>query len=177
MREISTKVKPSNDKARRLATALFLIGMAVFLISMAIEAYSGIVSTAALVILVFAIMIHTKYIAPVYYYDLTRDYDGNAVFVVRQITGKRESTLCRIDLSGLRSVEREDSATRREHKTPSGYVKYNYSPTLMPEVLYRITYICPYERAEILIEASDEYAETLRALAEEARAYAPTEEE
>ena len=47
----------------------------------------------------------------------------------------------------------------------------------MPEVLYRITYICPYERAEILIEASDEYAELLRTLSIEARAYAPSEEE
>ena len=63
----------------------------------------------------------------------------------------------------------EDAKARGEHKTPYGFRKYSYLPTIDPQKSYRITSMSRYEKAEILIEASGEFINLLRAYSAEAR--------
>jgi len=169
IREFSASPKPSNNKARISACALMSVSLFVFFVSMMIPHYRGVVSLFATVLLIAGILIYTKYISPVYYYDIMMDSEGTPLFVVRALNGKRETTLCRIGLAEIRKVEREDREARRAHKTPRGYVKYAYLPTLDPDVTYRLTTASRYEHAEIIIEASEDFAKLLCAYSVEAR--------
>jgi hypothetical protein len=130
--------------------------------------YKGIVALAGAILLVVGITVYSKYLASVYYYDITKDANGTPVFVVRQIMGKRESTLCRIDVADIISVTHETSAERRNHKTPAGYLKYVYTPTLMPKATSRLIVEGQYEKAEIVIE-NRLYAEHLLELSRSLR--------
>ena len=91
------------------------------------------------------------------------------MFVVRQQTGKKYTTLCRIALSEIVKIEKQTAEQMKAHKTPMGVVKYSYFPTLGPSVAYRITTSGRYEKAEILIESSDEFADLLASYSAEAR--------
>ena len=158
MQEFSVKLTPSNNKARIAFIALLTGSFLLFVISTLLPLYRGLVSLGGMVCLVAALTLYTKYISPVYYYDFTDDGYGTRLFVVRQMTGKRQSTLCRISFGEIKNVERETPQIRRSHKTPSGYRKYSYLPTLDPELSYRLTIENSYEKAEILIEVTDELA-------------------
>lgn len=169
IREFSVKSKPSNNKARYTFVFCASFAFAFVLLSTFIPLYKGIVSLVGVALLSLALVIYTKYIAPVYYYDITFDSDGNSVFVVRQQTGKKHTTLCRISLHEIVGIEKQTAEQRREYKTPAGVIKYSYLPTLNPAEAYRITTSGRYERAEILIEVSDEFAEIIRSYSFEAR--------
>lgn len=166
--EMSTKIQPSNNYARIAYATSMSGGIALALLSTFIPLYKGIVSVFAVVLIAVAIAIYTKYVAVTYYYDITRDNNGAPIFVVRQVMGKRESTLCRIDLADIIKVENENAKERRAHKTPFEYRKYSYLPTLMPKNTVRLTVHGKYENAEIIIE-NENYGEVLKKYAEEAR--------
>ncbi len=168
--EISARAKSSNNKAKISFYILFLLAAALFASSFIIDRFSGIVGNVGLILLVAALLIYTKYMSPEYYYDITHDSDGAAVFVVRMRTGKRESTFCRIGLAEITKIERESSKERRAHKTPAGVRKHSYCPTMMPDFTYRIYTRSRYEKAEIIIEVSSEFAAFLTEYASEARA-------
>lgn len=176
IREFSASPKPSNNKARTASCALLAAAIFIFFVSMSIPYYRGVVSFFAMVLLILGIFIYTKYISPIYYYDIMMDSEGTPLFIVRAMNGKRETTLCRIGLAEIRKIEREDRAERRAHKTPKGYVKYAYLPTLDPNSTYRLTTASRYEHAEIIIEASDEFASLLRVYSIEAREMLESEE-
>ena len=153
------------------------IAAAVIAVSFMMDRFGGLVGNVGIVIAVVAILVYTKYLSPEYYYDITHDSDGLAVFVVRMVAGKRQSTLCRIGLAEIVSMEREDRAARKAHTTPKGVVKYSYCPTLDPELVYRLTTRSRYEKAEIIIEVSDEFAELLSRYASEARSLESLDED
>ncbi len=174
--EFTLRPKASNRRALYLAIA-FLVGAAAFMVLyFALPVYKGVVGVVAIALLAAAILVYTKYISPSFYYDITV-VDGLPLFVVRQLIGKRYTTLCRIELRTIIKIEKQEKTERRAHQTPVGYVRYSYAPTLMPEVTYLITSVSRYEKAEITIEANDEFASLLSRYAEEARAlYAEAEE-
>jgi hypothetical protein len=173
IRELSAKPKPTNNKAKIAFYILLAVGCISTLCYMVLRALSveksGLVGFVPLIALCAAVFFYTKYVSPVYYYDVTFDSEGCAVFVVRQTVGKRQSTLCRIGLSEITSIKRESAEERRAHKTPKDHRKYSYVPTFMPEVTYRISTRSRYERSEILIECSDDFVSLLRDYAAEAR--------
>ena len=171
--ELSVKTKPSNNKAKIAFYTTLCLGAVgaiayVVLRAMAVNK-SGLVGFIPLVALTAAVFFYNKYVSPSYYYDVTFDSTGYALFVVRQIIGKRQSTLCRIGLSEILKIQREDTKVRKAHKTPKDHRRYVYLPTFMPEVTYRIISKNRYERSEILIECSDEFAKTLEDYAREAK--------
>ena len=168
MQEFSVKLIPSNNKARITFIAFLMGAFLLFALSTLIQHYRGLVSLGGMVFLVAALTLYTKYISPVYYYDFTDDGYGTKLFVVRQMTGSRQTTLCRISFGEIKKVERESAESRRGHKTPAGYRKYSYLPTLAPEFSYRLTIENSYEKAEILIEVSDELAEMIKNYVSEA---------
>lgn len=169
--EFSVKAKPSGNKATVAFTVLLIAAAALVLVYSIIPLYKGIVGVGAMACICAAVLIYTKYVSAIYYYDITFDYRGEPLFVVRQVVGKRQSTLARLGLRDIRTVELEDSVARRAHKTEKGVRKYSYLPTLMPETVCRITAKNQYERCEMLIECSSEFAELLRSYAAEARTF------
>lgn len=167
--EFSVHPKPRNNNAKIAFLITFLISCAGFVTYFFMERFRGLVGLFSLMMLVTAILFYTKYISPVFYYDITFDSEGTPIFVVRKRVGKRETTLCRIDIADIVSVNHEMRAERRAHKTPSGMLKYVYAPTMFPSDVYRITVKGRYEKSEIIIEASEEFSELLRNYSEEAR--------
>ena len=174
--DFSIRARSSNNKAK----VAFIVGLAaafaVFTLSALIDKYQGLVGLAALALLVFALTVFTKYLSVTYYYEITTDSEGVPLLLVRQQTGKRQSVLCRIGLAEIVKVEREDRATRRAHKTPAGFIKYTYFPTLDPEFSYRLTSTSRYEKAELVLEISDEMAGLLRKYSVMAREQFPDED-
>ena len=169
IREFSVKPKPTNNKARAAFVICTVCSFALITVSTLIPLYKGLVSLVGVVLLSLALMLHSKYIASAYFYDITFDSEGVPLLVVRQLTGKRYTTLCRIALYEIVSIEKQSREQRRKHKTPFEMKKYSYLPTLDPDVVYRIITSGRYERAEILIESSEGFAEILASYSREAR--------
>ena len=168
--EFSTHARPTNRVAKVIFLITVLISALLFVTSAMIELYRGIVGTVGLLFLVTAILFYTKYISVEFYYDVRCDSELPPTFIVRQIIGKRETTLCRIDLADVVKVEYEDKAARRAHKVESGVIVYNYIPTVFPKGICRITVKNRHEHAEITIEVTEELCKTLAAYASAARA-------
>ena len=169
IRDFSVRLKPTNSKAKRAFIFCLILAFVFFVISAVLPLYNGLVGLISLVFLVISLNAYTKYLSCIYYYDITTDSDGTPLFIVRQIVGKRETTLCRIELADVVSLDREDRETRIKHKTPKELSKFNYSPTMDPEVSYRMITNGRYEQAEIVLEFSDEMAEMILHYAELAR--------
>lgn len=169
IQEFSVHPMPVNKNAKIAFLIAILISAAGFVTYFLMEKYKGIVGTAALMMLTTAILFYTKYISPEFYYDITFDTEGTPIFVVRQIIGKRQTTLCRVDLADIVSINKQSSAERKAHKTAVGYRAYVYTPTLMPPLTYLITVSARYEKAEIRIEGTDEFANLLNEYSKEAR--------
>ncbi len=160
--EFSVHVKPQNKNSAIAFVVLLLISALGFCVYFMVDSYKGVVGLFALMILTVAILVYTKFIAPAFYYDVAIDSEGIPMFVVRQIIGKRQTTLCRLDLADIVSVDYETKKERSLHKTPRGIRKYIYAPTMFPKEIYRITAKGLYESCEIVIEGSVVFANTLR---------------
>ena len=175
--EFSVRPKPRNNNAKIAFLIAILISAAGFVTYFFMERFRGFVGMFSLMVLVTAILFYTKYISPEFFYDITFDYENTPIFVVRRRVGKRDTTLCRIDIADIVSVDYETRAERRAHKTPSGMLKYVYAPTMLPPDVYRITVRGRYEKCEIIIEASEEFAKLLRDYSAEARSLRLSEDE
>lgn len=158
IREFSVKAKPSNSKARAIFIVLIVSAFLFVMLSTLASSYKGIISGLGVILLSLGIVVYNKYILPIYYYDITFDHNSVPVFVVRQLSGKRQITLARISLCEITEIEKEDGKARRSHKTPKDTMKYSYMPTFSPDTSYRLTVNGNSEKAEILIECSEEFA-------------------
>ena len=167
--EFSIHAKPTNKRATQVFAVCFLLSFAILTLSTFLELYRGIVQLFGLGLLVAALVIYTKYLSPRYFYEIVLDSEGTPLFIVNQYIGKRMTTLCRIAFYEIVKVEYESAAARKTHKTASGTKKYTYVPTLMPEYTCRIYTSSRRERAEIVIEVSEDVAKLLANYAQEAR--------
>lgn len=172
----SAHPKPQNNNAKIACLVMTAVSALGFIIYFMMDSYRGFVGIFALLCLTTAILIYTKFISPEFYYDIISEDVEEPLFVVRQVVGKRSSALCRIALADIVSVEGEDKRAMREHKTDKDTRKYVYAPTLFPSYIYRITLRSRYERAEIIIECSEEFAGMLLAARDEAKAMRIAEE-
>lgn len=173
IREISVRPKPSNNKAKIsfiVFMALFVFGLVAYLImrSMQVEK-SGLIGFIPLVSITVAIFFYNKYLSGKYTYQVIFDSQGTPLFLITQTVGKRISTLCRVALSEIVRIEEESYEQMKAHKTESDHRRYVYLPTLMPAKVCRITARSRYERSEIVIECSEEFAGLLSEYATEAR--------
>ena len=167
--EFSVHAKPKNKNSIIAFVVLLLVSALGFCVYFIVESYKGVVGLFALMILTVAILVYTKFIAPAFYYDIAIDSEGIPMFVVRQIIGRRQTTLCRLNLADIVLVEYETKKERSLHKTPRGTRKYIYAPTMFPAETYRITAKGYYESCEIIIEGSEALANTLRDYAIQAK--------
>ena len=169
IREISVHPVPQNKNAERAFLIAILLSAVGFVAYFSMDKYKGIVGTVALMILTTAILFYTKYISPEFYYDISVDSDGVPMFLVRQVIGKRQTTLCRVELADITSIVEQTAKERKAHKAGADFKSYVYTPTLMPKSTYLITVNSRYEKAELRIEATEDFASLLREYSGEAR--------
>lgn len=179
--EFQIKLKATNNKAKAVFFTLSACAAIAFIAYYYMRnngiMRASLVGLLGLLLITAALTFYTKYMSAVYYYEIMRDSAGTPLFLVKQTVGKRISTLCRIALYEIKKIERTTSEERKAHKLEAGYRKYSYLPTFMPSITYRLTTASRYERSEIYIEISDEFAEQLRAYVAEAQADASLDEE
>lgn len=169
IREFYVHAKPANKKAVYAFFACLGSAIIVFAVYMLAEKYRGLISMGIMVFITAAVYIYNRYMGSEYFYDITFDHTGTPVFVVRQKIGKRESTLCRVDLGSIIRIDKMTAEERKGYKADAGVVRYTYCPTMMPEVVYRVAVRSHSEKADIFIEATDELAELLLGYSREAR--------
>ena len=179
--------KPENNKAKTAVAILGTLGGIIFLVSMQIPRYQGVVSLLAMMFIVAALTISVKYILSEFTYEITES-DGEWLFVVGQRSGKRYTTLCRVGLASVRSIEKkrrgektDDTGFIAKLMTPAfcryDYQRYSYLPTMMPDFYYVMTVENRHEKAKIALQLTDGMADLLRTYAEEARLLAPNDDE
>lgn len=168
--ELSVKARHTNRKAHILSAVFIIAAALTFTARFAVDRFQGLLDLGTVALITAFVFLYTKYLSARYYYETMVTDDGEPLFIIRRMTGKRSVTLCRISFAEILSIKKETREELKKHKTPRGTVKYFYTPTLMPEKIHRIEIRSAYERAEVVIECSDEFASQLSAWAVEARA-------
>jgi hypothetical protein len=174
--EFSVSPKPQNNNAKIAVLISFLVSALIIAVSVSLEKYRGLVAVFSLVSLTVMILVYTKYISSSFCYDVFIDTDGVPLFVVRQVTGKKSVTLCRVELAGITEVKRLSKSERKKEKRDKDTLLYTYPPTLFPEHVIKLSLVGYRAKSEIIIEGSEDFAHLLDAYANEARENQKTEE-
>ncbi len=159
--EFSVKPKPKTKLARNVFSALLASAALVFALSFVVDRYSSVIGMAAMIFLVAALTVYNKYISCEYIYDITSGRDGEALFVVRKLVGKRETTLCRVELNALIAAERLERGKEKKAPPEPDVARYSYCPTMLPDTAYLLKFRSSYEKADVIVEISDELANEL----------------
>ena len=175
--EMSVHARPTNTKARTVVCACFISALLLLILSAIVDKYTGLFGMAILIMLTAAIFFYTKYMAAKYIYDLTTADDHSPILIARSIVGKRQSTLMRIDMYTVTSVERLGREELRTYRAEPGVLKYTYSPTFLPDSMILIKTRGRYEKADIFIEAPEEFETLIRETSEYARSIYTEDEE
>ncbi len=185
--------KPENNKAKVAVAILGTLGGIIFLVSMQIARYQGVVALCGMMLIVAALTVSVKYILSEFTYEITES-DGEWLFVVGQQSGKRYTTLCRVGLASVVSIEKKKrgekdddglyfadqrlaNAVLRSNLIHKEHQRYFYLPTMMPSTYYVMTVENRHEKAKIALQLTDGMADLLRTYAEEARLLAPNDED
>ena len=177
IREFSVRPVPKNKNARILFFSILGSAAAAVILAYFLESYKGIVQLGALILLVAAVLVYTRYIGAVYSYEVTFDSDETPIFVVCQFSGKRRTSLCRVDLADVVDIEVLTNAAYRAYRTEPGVKRYNYTPTLNPPEVHLMRVRSHTERADVLLELSSECRDTILSYAACARAERSVNEE
>lgn len=174
--ELSVHATQSNKNASRVCYASLLSAALCVIVCFFIDKYQALISVGALVFVTVAILMYTRYMAVSYLYDIFLDAENNPMFLVRSRTGRRETTLLRLDLYAITGLKRLNQSELKSYKCDTGVLKYNYCPTLFPSSAVLMTVRSHYEKADVFIEVTDEFMEYLSSIAKEARDNYNTEE-
>ncbi|MBQ8719415.1 MAG: hypothetical protein IJY65_00065 [Clostridia bacterium] len=174
--ELSIRPKPQSKLADRVFYSLLLVAFAIIAASYLAERGRGLISLAAVIVIVAALSVYSRFMAGEYSYDITYDSQDTPLFVVRKFSGKRATTLCNVELSAIRSVDILEDGKDTE-RTSKEARRYNYSPTLGKARRAKLTVKTRYESSVILIEGTDEFFALLSAYANEAREIALRDDE
>ena len=177
IKDFSAHPKPQNNNSKKVMWAFFILGAVAAVLSVVLESYRGVVGLLALALISSGILMFTKYVSVAFYYDIIAEDVDTPMFIVRQRVGKRDVTLCRVDLADIVSVKKETAAERKAYVKERGTAYYVYAPTLNPPVSYRMRVANPREHAELILEGTDEFFDKIIELAAEARAQRQEEED
>ncbi len=170
MSDFSAQPKAQNKTAKTIMWVFFGVALVSAVVSTFLEHYRGVVGMVTLGALTTAILMYTKFVSVKFYYDIMVTGLEEPLLVVRQAVGKRNVTLARVALADIISITRESREQRRAYKKEKGIALYNYGPTMNPPVTYRVQVRNYAERADIVLEGSDEFFEKIREYASVARA-------
>ena len=174
--EFSIHAKATNNKARTAFTVCFFASFAFLISANAFQKFVWVPQLIGMCLLVGAVVLYTRFLSSTYFYEIVKDTEGTPLFVVNQAIGRRITTLCRVALYEIVKIEGEGEEERKSHKTPLGVKKYNYVPTLLPKRTFRLYTSGRHERAEIVVEITDEAAAMLLEYSKEARELYQTSE-
>lgn len=177
MSDFSAQPKAQNKNSKIIMWVFFGIALLTAIASTFMPMYRGVVGMVTLGALTTAILMYTKYVSVKFYYDVMVTGLDEPLLVVRQAVGKRNVTLARVALADILSITRESREERRAHKREKGIALYNYGPTLSPSVTYRVQVRNYIERADIVLEGTDEFFEKIKEYASLARAARENDEE
>lgn len=169
MGDFSAQPKPQNKNSKIIMLIFFGIALITAVISVFMSSHRGLVGMVTLGSLTTAILMYTKYVSVTFYYDIMVTGLEEPLLVVRQAVGKRNVTLARVALADIISITRETREERRQYKREKGIILYNYGPTLSPSVTYRLQIRGYNEKADIVLEGTDEFFDKIREIAASAR--------
>ena len=165
----SVKPKASNDRAKYAAIACLGSALIFIAIYMLMPQYKWVPGIIILAFVTAAIFIYNKYISAIYAYDIIMDSNSEPILVIRQIVGRRETTLCRVDVSAITNVKRLDKNDKKAYVPENGVLRYSYYPTMSPDTVVLVKVRSVSEKADIFLELTDEHIALLNRYAEEAR--------
>lgn len=114
----------------------------------------------ALVLLVIAIEITTKYILTDYVYEINLEHELPDL-IVTKIGGNRKMAVCNIGADSVICVQRRGKTREFEEKYGRMDVRYSYISNMRPENVVWIHFLHNEKKALVAIEASDEFCEML----------------
>ena len=177
IKDFSVHPKPQNNNSKKVMWIFYALGAVAAVLSVMLESYRGVAGLVALAFISSGILMFTKYVSVAFYYDIIAEDVDTPMFIVRQRVGKRDVTLCRVDLADIVSVKRETAKERKAHVREQGTAYYVYAPTLNPPVSYRMRVNNAREHAELILEGSDEFFQMVQSIAAEARALRQDDED
>lgn len=158
-------VKPQNRRAVVAVGVLSFLSLIGVFASTLAPHYRGLIALATVVLFTATLILFTRYILAEYTYTAELDSEGEPTFVVTSRTGRRVTTLFSAHFSAMTSLRTQTRQQARAHRTPMGVRRYRYTPTLMPDTVYRMAVRTPYEQAEVLLELTEPLARQMRLLA------------
>ena len=156
--------RPVSDKRRALPLFFALLfASAIFVAASAfIPKYKGVVSLVGMLILCGAVLTFTRYYVAEFIYSVVVNNEGDALFVVTRITGKRESAMCTLPIYSILTVEYKSGRDAKSYKPDSVSKKYNFIPDFNPEAFFVIFAKERGVSSEIKIYGTPELAERLK---------------
>ncbi len=165
--------KPQNKKAALLVSLTAALGLLSIIGSMTGWGRQSLWQSAALLFICAALFFWLRYLSIKYVYTITDAY-GAPMLIVTSIQGKRISTLCRMDLYRLSSIERIEDAESEEGKAAlarfrSAAAKYSYMMTIAPKRLQILYGQEAGQSFAIRIEADEDFLSALSQMAAEGK--------
>ena len=176
IQELSVRPIPKNQNARYVFFALLGAAAVTVLVSYFLSSYKGVIQLASLILLAAAVLIYTRYIGCSYFYEVAFANE-TPIFIVLQLSGKRRTALCRVNLSDIVDIKTLTGAEYRAYKPEVGMKRYNYTPTLGPSEVHLMQVRSRMEKADVFLEISEEFRALLLSYADEARAMRATDED
>ncbi len=164
--------RPKTEAKRILPTVLTLAGASAVLVVLSVTApaFRGLISLAAVIGITVSMYLFLRYAANDFVYSVTHGGEGEMLFVVARVIGKRTSVMCSFRIAEIINVEAFTKAEKSQHAPARDAQKFNFCPNFSPEVVYLIKTASPSGKLEVMIECTDEVAARLRDYAAAARA-------
>lgn len=159
--EFTYRPTAKKQKVFPLFFTLLAVSGALVILSTQLPKYKGVVSLVAVIGLCVCVYLFTRYFLSEYVYSVNINSDGDAVFVVSRVTGKRSSTMCAVRLADFTEIKKLTKETKRQHTPRPDAIKYNFSPEYRPETVYVILTQSRYQKCEITITGTDELTSRL----------------
>ena len=153
---------PQNQRAKRIATALFSASMLLFALS-GIRAlpYRSVPQLLSFALLTAAIAVCVRYLYRGYCYRIEASEDG-AELVVLELSKRGSTAVCRLSMTALLTIEPRTRERSPKKRPPKNLKIYNYCIDVNPTDAYLLTFAdSTYSPSEtpicILIQCNDEF--------------------
>ena len=156
--------RPISDKRRALPLffSLLLASAILVAVSTFLPKYKGVVSLGAMLLLCATVLVFTRYYIAEFIYSVVLSNEGDALFVVTRVMGKRESAMCTLPVYSIFNVEFKSGDAAKSYKPDPVSKKYNFVPDFKPEAYFVIFAKDKGILSEIMIYGTPELAGRLK---------------
>ena len=160
-RIIEFSYRPTSDRRRAMPTFFAVLSVSAVLVALStfLPKYKGVVSLFAMIGLCASVLIFTRYFLAEFVYSVVVSNDGDALFVIVRVTGKRESTMCTVRMADITSVTPKTGEAAQSSKPDPVSKKFKCVPDFSPQAFYLITASSStLGKQEIMISGTEELA-------------------